>query len=441
MFLGVVPTECIQQIFKVIDFSKEKDVHLCCSGTFRLERALTHLVPDVRIHSNDVSLFSCVIGGLATNAPIEFKFTGELQRHEELLKDADPLQRAAAIMVAFEMARYARRNNDYNVKHFNYYDHNFMDYVERTVPKIERTLDAMKVTSFFPGDWLKHAHAAIDRDAMILAFPPFAKGGYEAQFKFLNENVSWNEPPYGLWDPLDLRKETLKLEEAGARYCMLTDQEWDDHEAVLKFTAGLRLPHYCYAKTKVSSLIQKRGRVESFRYRRADPELFGPNSKVEIFQADGAKMNFIKDVYLAKNIKHVSGMLNFLVMVDGMLVGTIIYDEGPTTRMAYGNRTVFILSDLAIVNSGKLSKLVAMMATSRSLVSVMGRKMVKHYDHAVTTAFSKNPSSMKYRGVLKKISRRRNEADDGFVIQYGGPLLDETPQQVYEKWWTKYGSK
>lgn len=439
MFLGVVPTECIQQIFKVIDFTKEREVHVCCSGTFRLERALTELAPHVRIHSNDVSLFSCVMGGLATGAPIEFTFTGELAPKEALLKDGDPIRRAAAVMVAFEMARYARRNNAYNVKHFDYYDRNFEHYIERTVTKITRTLEAMRVSTFFAGDWLAHARAAIERDAMILAFPPFAKGGYEAQFKFLNDNVSWDEPDYGLWDPKDLREETRKLEQAGARYCMLTDQHWEDHEAVLKFAAGRRLPHYCYAKTGRSSFISKRGRTDAFRYRPVDPSRITADSKVEIVPADGAKMNFVKDVYLSKSITHVSGMANFLILVDGMLVGSVIYDEGPVTRLAYGNRTINLLSDLAIVNQGKLSKLVAMIATSHSLVRSMELKLLKRYDRVVTTAFSRNPNSMKYRGVLKKLSRRENDAGDGYVIQYGGPLREQTPQEIYQEWWGKYG--
>lgn len=199
MFLGVVPTDCIRQIFKVMDFTNVADVHLCCSGTFRLERAFAQIHPHIRVHSNDVSLFSCVIGGLATGAPVDFTFTGDLEWINARI-GTDPNRRAAAVMVAFEMARYSRRNNTFNRHHFDFYQTNFMHYVDRTVPKVENILEALNVTSFFGGDWLDHARAGIERDATTLAFPPFAKGGYEAQFKFLAENVAWNEPSYGMWD-------------------------------------------------------------------------------------------------------------------------------------------------------------------------------------------------------------------------------------------------
>lgn len=59
----------------------------------------------------------------------------------------------------------------------------------------------------------------------------------------------------------------------------------------------------------------------------------------------------------------------------------------------------------------------------------------------VTTAFTKHPNSMKYRGVFKKLSRRENDAGDGYVIQYGGPLVEDTPEQIYRQWWKKHGSK
>lgn len=438
MFLGVVPADCIKQIFKVMDFSGVRDVHLCCSGTFRLERAFAQLHPEIRVHSNDVSLFSCVIGGLATEAPVDFRFVGELEWVEGELS-ANPIERAAAVMVAFEMARYASRSNIFTQRHFDYYAKHFLAHTSQMVPKVEALLAALNVSTFFGGDWLEHAKAGIEKDATTLAFPPFTKGGYEIQFKFLNENVQWDEPAYGLWDPKDLQAETRKLEAAGSKYCILTDQLWDDQEPVLKFSAGLRLPHYCYAHTSASSLVSKQGRSAPFRYKRVEVDNLRADTKITIVPADGATMNFIKDVYLAKGIKHVTWSQNFLIFADDALVGSVIYDEGPKTRLAYGNHTLLLLSDLAVNQDGKLSKLVASIATSRSLIRTMETKLLKRYDRLVTTAFSKHPNSMKYRGVFKKHSRRRNDDDTGFVIQYMAPVSELTPQQIYETWWKKYG--
>jgi hypothetical protein len=439
MFLGVVPADCIRQIMKIVDFSQIEDVHVCCSGTFRLERAISQLHPQVRIHSNDVSLFSCSIGGLATGKPERFTFTDELAFIEEEFAGADDVTRAACVMVAFEMARYARRNNAFNVKHFDYYRTRFAAYVEPTAEKVRALLDAFQITSFYRGDWRDHARASVEMGSPILAFPPFTKGGYEIQFKFLNDNIAWDEPAYGLWDPKDLRETTRALEAEGVRYVMLTDQLWEDQEPVIKFTQGRRLPHYCYARVEKSSLIHKHNRAQPFRYRPLEVDRLGPTSEVSVVAADAAHMNFVKDVYLSKAIIHSSGMQNFLIFIDGMLAGSIIYDDAPITRAAYGPTTINLLSDLSITRDGRVSKLIAMLATSRSLVGHMERKFLKRYENLVTTAFSKHPNSMKYRGVLKKLSRRENDTGDGFVIQYGGPVRDDTPQDIYAEWWGKNG--
>ncbi len=422
MFLGVVPKECLQQIIKVMDVEAWTDVHVCCSGTFRMDRALVQANPALRVHSNDVSLFSCCMAGLAIGKPVTFKFKGELAFVEKLIKGGDAITRAGAVMVAFEMARYSRRNNEFNRRHFDYYQNRFVEYVDKVRPKIEATLAQMHLTSFFGGDWRDHAKAAIEMGSNIIAFPPFSKGGYEAQFRFIDENVKWNAPPYDLYDPGDLHEITQALDDVGGKFCILTDQVWEDREPVLKYSAGLRLPHYCYAEANRSSLVRKESRAAPFKYQPVELAELRPKTEIVVVQADSATLNFIKDVYLAKGIKHVSGALNYLVFADGKLVGSIIYDEGPVTRMAYGPRTINVLSDLSVTTDGKISKLVAMIAKSRSLVHAMELKLVKRYDRLVTTAFTRNPSSMKYRGVLKKLSRRENDAGNGYVIQYGGDL-------------------
>lgn len=62
MFFGAVPLDTIEQVFKIMDIAEWEDCHVCCSGSFRLERALSNTFPDLRIHSNDVSVYSAVVG-------------------------------------------------------------------------------------------------------------------------------------------------------------------------------------------------------------------------------------------------------------------------------------------------------------------------------------------------------------------------------------------
>ncbi|MBM2293764.1 hypothetical protein JQX09_17685 [Sulfitobacter pseudonitzschiae] len=422
-----------------MDIDRWNDVFVCCSGSFRLERALSGSYDHLNIHSNDVSVYSAAIGGLATGQPIDVTFRDKLAFVNEIVDGKSDVERVAAVLVGCEMSRYARATTQYNRRHFAYYQNHFGEIMSRAAERVEKSLETMRVSSYFGGDWRLHTQEAVKKNAGILAFPPFFKGDYEAQFKFIEDNLKWDAPAYDLYDPSQLREIARGLEDQGATFCILTDQVWDDKEPVLKYQAGRKVPHYCYANTPKSSYLRKSSKADAFRYKVIDPDKLTADSKVEIVVADSGKLNFIKDVYLATSIVHSSGMGNYLVYVDGALVGAIIYDESPTTRSAYGARTLYLLSDVTISGRAKLSKLVAMLATSRSLVGPLERKMLKRYDRIVTTARSKHPVSMKYRGIFKKLSRREDEAAGGYVIQYAADLVDQTPQEIYQTWWGKYG--
>ena len=62
MFTGAVPRPVVEQILRTVDFGAWGDVYVCCSGSFRVDRAIKERHPNARIHSNDVSLLSCGLG-------------------------------------------------------------------------------------------------------------------------------------------------------------------------------------------------------------------------------------------------------------------------------------------------------------------------------------------------------------------------------------------
>lgn len=443
MFLGVVPLECLEQIVKVMP-PEGPDAYVCCSGTFRLDRCLNQAFPEVRVHSNDVSLFSGVVGGLATGNPINFRFDGDLAFVEGVLDEmnATPTMRAGAVMVAFEMARYCKRNNTYSRRHYDYYQANFAAQVGPAAAKVSKTLEDLRIVEYFAGDWLKQADKAIETDSTFYAFPPFWRAGYEKQFEFLNTNIVWGEPEYAIWDPKDLRAVVRGFEERGGRYCILTDQQWDDHEPSLLFTAGRRLPHYCYAATDRSSLRHKRGRTAPFKYRVIDPEALSAESRIEVVPANAQTMNFIKDVYLSKSIIHTSGEVNYLVFIDGALAGGMIYSQTPNGRAMHGTRVAYLLSDFSITSKGRIAKLIAMLSTSKHLIAAIERMHVTRIDRLMTTAFSKHPDAMKYRGAFKKTGRKEtNLPGASWQINYEATPRPETPQEIYAEWWRKNGRK
>nr|BDD45305.1 hypothetical protein 25 [bacterium] len=438
MFYGAVPTSCIEQLVKIVDFDSWEAVYLCCSGSFKIERALKASFPDIEIYSNDVSLYSTAIGKLLVGEEFDVTFTGDLEFIEGKLAGSDFLSKTAAILVSFEMARYGKQNNPYAKGHFDYYVENFDTFLEKAKAKLETLLPKMQIAGYFAGDWRKHVETAINNGCGVAAFPPFFKGDYENQFKFVDANIKWDAPTYDLYDPKMLGDIIDNIDASGIPYCILSDQLFEYRKPVLEYVTGRKVPHYCYARTDKSSVRHLYREPEPFHYEPVDVMKLSKKSKVQIVPADSKVMDFIKDVYLQKTIIHSQGVANFLVFIDNMLVGGIIYSlpKFPT----FGHNTIYLLSDVTISRDAKLSKLVATIATSKTLLNAVSRKLISRIDYVVTTARTRKPVSMKYRGIYELLNRRvADDASEGNIINYGSKMRSETPQTMYKNWWNKYG--
>lgn len=439
MFFGAVPTQCIEQVFKILDFSQWNAAFVCCSGSFRIERALRSKFPNLPIYSNDVSLYSTAVGYLACHREFNIMFENDLAFIQERNDVNSFFDKVAAVLVACEMARYGARKNEYARKHFQYYVDNFEMFLNRAKDRLDRTIPEMEIQGYNACDWREHVKKAQDMGAGILAFPPFFKGDYESQFKFVEQNIHWPAPDYDIYEPKMLSGIIDDIDASGISYCVLSDQLYGHRKPVLEYVTGRKVPHYCYARTEKSSVRHLYKEPEPFAYDPIDPSKLHKKSKVQIIQAESKHMDFIKDIYLQKTIIHSPGVANFLVFIDKMLVGGIIYSlpKFPT----FGHSTIYLLSDVTICRDAKLSKFIANMATSKTLLDIVSRKIISRVDYVVTTARTHNAVSMKYRGIYEMLNRR--DADDpaeGNIINYGSPARNQTPQEIYQLWyWPKYG--
>lgn len=438
MFFGAVPTQCIEQVFKIIDFNEWRKVYVCCSGSFRIERAIKTSFPDVEVYSNDVSLYSSAVGKLACNEFFDITFTGALEFVQERTDGSSFFDKVAAVLVACEMARYGARKNLYTKQHFDYYVANFDMFLDKARAKLDKILPQMPIQGYFAGDWRTHVKHAAEAGAGVAAFPPFFKGDYESQFRFIDENIVWQNPTYDIYEPKMLGSIIDDIDSSGIPYCVLSDQLFDHRKPVLEYVTGRKVPHYCYARTDKSSVRHIYKEPEPFEYKPIDVAKITKNSELQIIVADSKMMDFIKDIYLQKTIIHSTGIANFLVFIDRMLVGGIIYSlpKFPT----FGHRTVYLLSDVTICRDAKLSKLIAMLATSKTLLDIISRKLISRVDYVVTTARTHNAVSMKYRGIYELLNRRpADDPSEGNIINYGSKARPIAPQQMYQDWFLKYG--
>lgn len=163
------------------------------------------------------------------------------------------------------------------------------------------------------------------------------------------------------------------------------------------------------------------------------------------------------------NIRPGSATLAIGVVVDGYLIGVYAFSAAPSVAQwdkHIETPTVYLLSDFPVepTDYKHLAKLVLYAALSKESKRIAERITKKRAASLVTTAFSKNPESMKYRGLFKVLNRKHNDslqkADwakdidpanayylQPYEINYGAPMGQWTLKEGLALWKKKHSQK
>lgn len=425
MFVGAVNKKICQQIVGNVPFDDWGKVFIGCSGSFRIEYCLSQKFPELRIFSNDVSLLSCAIGSAAMRRKMEVEFFGELNFLKPLAT-SDPENVLAACGVALEFAKYSPKNEFGRQRRLSV-QANAQGLFEANRAKNRKIFEGLRLADFYPGDFMDQIERAREQGGGFCSFAPTYRGGYERMYKLLHENTKWEAPTYSMWDPKNTPALIDICEDAGVPYCILTDIQIEGREPKLLYQGGGH-PVYVFSQGR-SSLRRDSRKIQPFKYTPVDPEALTEHSRVEIAQIDSPRMSFLKTIYLAKGIKFVTGMADFLVLLDGRVAGGFTY-----TQSKFGDKLtgVYLLSDFALNGKRRLAKLIALMATSKSIIDKLNRRWLTRITEVSTTAFTDKPVSMKYRSIYKIANRGPAH------INYFSEVRDLTPQGIYDLWWRKH---
>ena len=430
MFIGSLPKKIVQQAVFNLDLRNWRGVNVCCSGSFKIEQAVRNVYQSIPIHSNDVSLVSSIIGLAKTGGAIDFRFKNDFEYLNEYLSD-DAETQLAVLAYAMQLGKY-KSDNQYCQARRDFLAREIDTIIQSNKDRAKHYLEQINIDSFFCGDFTRHIEAAKETECGVMCFAPTYKGGYERLYSVINDNVVWDgEPQYEIYDPKRTHELIGRLYDDKVAFAFFTDQEHADLRPSMVYE-GSNKPIYVYSNSGKSSIRRDSGKARPFKYKAIEPDLIHDGSKVEAVVATSESMNFLKDVYLAKGIKHKNGMFNVLFYVDGMLAGGAIY-----SLPQFGDklRSIYILSDFSLSRKRRLSKLIAMLATSEQIIDVINKKYFINIQKVLTTAFTKKPVSMKYRGIFHLDAKK-----DGF-LNYSSDVRRSTLSEIYGEWFKKYGQR
>jgi hypothetical protein len=433
MFIGTIPQETCRFIGSLAPQFAGKEIVVGCSGNFTSETVIAATAAPAAVHSNDVSLYSCMLGRWLTGQPVEYRIADAAFDWLEPFLD-DDRSRLASLMVLVDMLPFEKRDNPHKVRMWERYRDAFPDLVGATEDRLMRA--TARTTTFFAGDVREHFERHDRPGSVFLVFAPTYAGGYERLYKRLDRIVAWDEPTYPTLD--DARRDALIDWLRDRRHLWFDDRVREGESAVMELRSGRKKTVYLYANLDAAPAFFG-GFVPAAlpALPLATPQTaIGADSAIWLHPMKTSDLARFKDAFLAKGIKFAAGTWAFAVMVDGVAVGFCEFARSP-----YKEGEIYAMSDFVVPHTRypRLSKLIVMLLRSTDVRKALERRNEARLHTVTTTAFTDKPVSMKYRGALDLLKRGTTKEGTAF-LQYGGPFTDRSAKEVLAAWVKTHGS-
>jgi hypothetical protein len=461
VFRGSLPASLRPHIVSTVRDWRTDEVWVGCSGNFTLERTIHGARPDIRLHSNDLQLYSCGIGSYLAGGDAGFQLTGQvLERHPWLAAPfaGDPAERLAALLQASRFAPYALRDGAYFHRQMDGYRRQWDTIHAKTVEKVRAA--STRLASFTAGDvvdWIEQAPAG----AGVAMYPPFAgaEKAFENDFADLEKLFTWPEPEFVALDPERYDRLYAAISERDEWLLgwnvRLEDGKWPEYLRGIARTTNRGMPVYVYSNSPARTVIGPAQRIERVPGKRIGPgdELTGPMRLVPL--SDG-QFAMLRSAYMNPHIRPGSADQAVGVKVGDHLIGVFALTR---PRNFVDPHRVYLLSDFPVAPSDypRLSKLVLYAALSVEAKRLMERLSNVQVTGLLTTAFAAKPVSMKYRGLFTLASRKPLDvskeswgkgisADDPYygqawMLNYEADTGQWTLDEGLARWKKKHGKR
>lgn len=449
MFLGVVHANARKILASYVPHLPGH-VHVVCSGNFSIETTLRANGYTGTLTGCDVSLYTCSLGAYLAGGDIPLGLNlDEFPEFEPLVPFLEDQEgRAAAVAVVLDSLQFYPRRNQYQCRMFGAYEKRFAALCEQTRERLRKKRDEVRLDSFHAQDgWERVGEIPATDEHAVMTFPPTYEAGYEKLYESLHRAFIWQQPQYEILTSGEQFAE--RIVSRPGPWVIGAELPTPELEAIVGRPiaqsprgSGVNVYLYSNIESIKPKLLRREINVQEPTWARlTDADEITPESKLTIHRITSPEANYIRQVYVS--VGQASAQYSYAVAVDGKLVGMLLFQD-----FAKGSFTIegqprqfecmYMMADLAISSGrySRLSKLVLLAATSAEMRQDLERRTIKEVLYNVTTAFSRKPSSMKYRGIFKPLSRK--EEGGVYHINYYARMGDHTLQEAMESWCKKH---
>ncbi len=424
-----------------------EDIYVGCSGNFTVERALADLKPAKGSHGNDVTLYSCAVGNFLAHQPLDLHIRPETAARypwlAEEVEDGDSLSVVSTVLLLTRFAfAFGKEHQTYYARLVAGYRDQWHGLMETTRDRLRRV--AFVLNTFTPMDvvdWTQTVPAA----SGVICYPPFQGGDYESQNAPLDHVFDWPMPAFTMFDDARLA-ELIGSMRTKRRWLLGTKSRLEGMDAALRGvtrTTNRGVPIFVYSSSGPRRHVQPRQPVEQVLMPRlARGDVVGQRMALHLLKE--GQFVTLRSQYMNANIRPGQPTIAVGVSVDGHIVGAFAMAVPSATANWSGKLTppwCYLLSDFPVSGTDypRLSKLVLYAALSKEARRLIERSLSHRTNSIATTAFAKNPVSMKYRGMFKVLNRR--QLDDGrYEINYGSDLGRWTLAEGLAEWRRKHAA-
>ncbi|MFQ5731913.1 MAG: hypothetical protein ACE5KM_08155 [Planctomycetaceae bacterium] len=427
-------------------------VHVIGSGNFSIETTLRANGCRGTITGCDVSLYSCALGSylagsdlpIALNAR-EFPELADLNAFVH-----EPESRAAAVAVALEALQFRKRDNAYKRRMYHAYLRRLGSLCEQTCLRLRKKRDLVRLDEFHALDgWRRVGEISPGPGDAVISFPPTYARGYERLYRDLHRAFLWDQPEYGeLKGGAEFARHVV---DRSGPWLLGAEKPTADFEqvvgrpiAVAPRGSGVDVWLYSNIPALGAKLIRRR--VNAIRPdwpHLTDADEIASTSRLAVHRVSQQEAAYIRQVYGGVDVAGANAPFCYAVTVDAKLLGLLIFTADVRPRPAgvdvAARDGVYLMCDLAVSSERyrRLGKLVLMAARSREMCSELEHRLVRRVTWIATTAFSRHPESMKYRGVFRRFSRERS-ARGTFKLNYYALTGQQTLQEALDEWLKRF---
>ena len=408
-----------------------KRCYIGCSGNFTIEQIISRQCKNVEIYSNDVSLYSSALGCMLAGRPFEMEIINPELRWANAYIERGAPEGVAVLLLLLEMLKYEKRKNPFSERMWQAYLTGFERMLEKTVRKVTKASENIRVKEYTTADVYDYYPRP---DGVSIGFLPTYVGGYEKLFSKLEESTRWDKPRYEMLTT-ERREATVERMVQG-EYVLYDDQE-RDLPCVARVDLFGRKTVFIYSNLGFRAGLFKKKideKVANFDILMPDEEIL-ESAEINFRQVDISTINHYRNMFLSKKIQPGSGGPCFMLFSGEKVFGFLIF-QGYSKRGGAQDE-IYLLSDFVVPSSRhkRLAKLLLMAVKCREIKQALEEMFIREYKSILTTAFTNNPVSMKYRGVFELAKRGK-----GF-LNYRGEFENTSLKEVVPLWKKKYGKQ